>query len=72
MDSYAGSCGDYETLPFLYPCTSKSYRSYTDTDGTIMKGCFVIKLRGCYLFCYYGTECFHRLSPTPFSMFLST
>jgi hypothetical protein len=31
-----------------------------------MKASFVIKLPGCYLFCYYVRKRFHRLSPTLF------
>lgn len=69
MDSYAGRCGNQETLPFLYPFKSKAYCSYTDTEGNVMKASFVIKLPGCYLFCCYVRERFHRLSSTLFPCF---
>jgi len=50
MDSYAGRCGNHETQPFLYPHKSKAYRSYTNTEGNVMRGSFIIKLPGRYLF----------------------
>jgi len=50
MDSYAGRCGNHETQPFLYLYKSKAYRSYTNTEGNVMQGSFVIKLPGSYLF----------------------
>jgi len=50
MECYAGKCGNHETQPFLYPYKSKAYRSYTNTEGNVMQGSFVIKLPLCYLF----------------------
>jgi hypothetical protein len=63
---YAGRHGNQECLPFLYPNTSKAYCSYKDAEGNVMKASFIIKLPGCYLFCYCVRERFHRLSPTLF------
>lgn len=63
--------GDMKTkeLPFPYPCKSKAYSSYKDAGGNVMEASFVIKLQGCYLFCYYVRELSHPPSPTLFHVF---
>jgi hypothetical protein len=58
---------------FLYPCKFKvCYFSCKEAEGNAMEASFVIKLPGCYLFCYYVTERTHPRFSCPLPRFLST